>query len=127
MASKNIQRVTASGRLSAAEAAEARRLRELAAKDKQEILAIGRALLAEKRRRQADAAGTATLGEKIRAAREARGLTQAELAARAHIAQAYLSYLEQDQREPSLAIAARLSRELGVTLDDLASSVVESG
>lgn len=127
MASKKIQRVNASGRLSTAEAAEARRLRDLAAKDKDEILALGRVLLADKRRRQADAAGTATLGEKIRSAREARGLTQAELAARAHIAQAYLSYLEQDQREPSLAIAARLSRELGITLDDLASSVVESG
>lgn len=119
--------MTAPRKLTAAEAAEARRLRALAAKDKEERLALGRALLADKRKRQADSAGTATLGEKIRTAREARGLTQAELAARAHVAQAYLSYLEQDQREPSLAIAARLSRELGITLDDLASSVAESG
>jgi len=65
----------------------------------------------------------ATLGQKIRAAREAHGLTQAELAARAHVAQAYLSYLEQDQREPSLSIAARIARELDIPLDELASTL----
>lgn len=126
MASKKAKRITASRKLTDDEAAEARHLRELAAKDKDEILALGRKLLAERRRGHAAAAGAQTLGEKIRAAREARGLTQAELASRAHLAQAYLSYLEQDQREPSLSIAARLARELELTLDDLASSVVES-
>jgi len=125
MPSKKVQRVTASRKLTAEEAAEARRLRELADKDKDEIFALGRALLADKHKRQADATGISTLGARIRAAREARGLTQAELAARAHVGQAYLSYLEQDQREPSLSVAARLARELGIKLDDLASSVVE--
>lgn len=82
-------------------------MRELVAKDKDEILAEGHALLAqerrlaEKRQRMAAVQGTATLGQKIRAAREARGLTQADLAARTHVAQAYLPYLEQDQREPT--------------------------
>ena len=126
MASKKAKRITASRKLTDDEAAEVRRLRELAAKDKDEILALGRTLLAEKRSDHSTAAGAATLGEKIRAAREARGLTQAELASRAHVAQAYLSYLEQDRREPSLSIAARLARELDLTLDDLASSVAES-
>src|ERR1700690_3130380 len=107
MPSKQIRRVTNSRRLTADEAAEARRLRELVEKDKDEIVAEGRRLLAEKRRHQATAQGAATLGQTIRAAREAHGLTQADLAARAHVAQAYLSYLEQDQREPSLSIAAR--------------------
>jgi len=32
-------------------------------------------------------------------------------------------YLEQDQREPSLSIAARIARELEIPLDDLASAV----
>ena len=73
--------------------------------------------------RRAAAQGTATLGQRIRAAREARGLTQADLAARAHVAQAYLSYLEHDQREPSLSIAARLARELDMPLDELANNV----
>ena len=73
--------------------------------------------------RKAAAEGAATLGQTIRAARESRGLTQVDLAARARVAQAYLSYLEQDQREPSLSIAARIARELEIPLDELASIV----
>jgi DNA-binding XRE family transcriptional regulator len=122
MPAKQIRRVTNPRKLTGAEAAEARRVRELVEKDKDEILAEGRQILAEKRQHDAAARGTATLGQTIRAAREARGLTQADLAARAHIAQAYLSYLEQDQREPSLSIAARIARELDIPLDALASA-----
>jgi DNA-binding XRE family transcriptional regulator len=120
---KKVRRVINTRRLTADEASEARRLRELVEKDKEEILAEGRRLLAEKRQRKAAAQGSATLGQKIRAARELRGLTQAELAVRASVAQAYLSYLEQDQREPSLSIAARIARELNIPLDELASAV----
>jgi DNA-binding XRE family transcriptional regulator len=123
MPSKQIRRVTNSRSLTADEAAEARRLRELVETDKKEILAEGREFLAEKRRHEAAAHGAATLGQTIRTAREAHGLTQADLAARAHVAQAYLSYLEQDQREPSLSIAARIARELEIPLDELASTV----
>ncbi|HUY32306.1 MAG TPA: helix-turn-helix transcriptional regulator [Pirellulales bacterium] len=121
MPSKKICRITNTRKLTADEAVEARRLRELAAKDKSEIIAQGRRLLAEKRQCQAAAQGTPSLGQRIRAAREARGLTQADLAARALVAQGYLSYLEQDQREPSLSIAARIARELEIPLDELAS------
>jgi DNA-binding XRE family transcriptional regulator len=121
-AKRKVSRVTNSRKLSSAEAAEVRRLRKLIEQDKDEILAEGRSFLAQKRRRATHAEG-ATLGQKIRAAREARGLTQAELAARTNIAQAYLSYLEQDQREPSLSIAAKIARELALPLDDLAASV----
>jgi putative transcriptional regulator len=67
--------------------------------------------------------GTATLGQRIRQARQARGWSQAELAQRAKLTQAYLSYLEADEREPSLSIAARLSQELGIPLDELALAV----
>ncbi len=123
MPSKQVRRVTNPHKLAAGEAAEAGRLRELVEKDKDEIVAEGRRLLAEKRRHQAAARGGATLGQKIHAAREARGLTLADLATRAHVAQAYLSYLEQDQREPSLSIAARIARELEIPLDELASAV----
>jgi ribosome-binding protein aMBF1 (putative translation factor) len=123
MPSKKVRRVINPHKLTAGEAAEARRLRELVEKDKDEILADGPRFLAEKRRNQAAVQGAATLGQTIRAAREARGLTQAELAARAHVAQAYLSYLEQDQLEPSLSIAARIARELAIPLDELASTV----
>jgi putative transcriptional regulator len=123
MRSKKIHRVVTARKLTEDEAAEARRLRELVEKDKDEILAEGRQFLAKKRRHQAAAEGGTTLGQTIRAAREARGLTQADLAARAHVAQAYLSYLEQDQREPSLSIAARIARELDIPLDELANTV----
>jgi ribosome-binding protein aMBF1 (putative translation factor) len=123
VSSKKVRRITNPRKLTADEAAEARRLRALVAKDKDEILAEGRSFLAEKRRRQAAAQGATTLGQKILAAREARGLTQADLAARVRVAQSYLSYLEQDQREPSLSIAARIARELEIPLEELASAV----
>jgi DNA-binding XRE family transcriptional regulator len=123
MPSKKVRRVVTSHKLTDEEAAEARHIRKLVEKDKDEIIAEGRAFLAEKRRAQAAAVGGTTLGQTIRAAREARGLTQADLAVRAHVAQAYLSYLEQDEREPSLSIAARIARELEIPLDELASTV----
>jgi DNA-binding XRE family transcriptional regulator len=124
MPSKKTQRIVNPRKLTPEEAVEARRLRALVEQDKGDILAEGRRLLAEKRHRQAAAKGKATLGQKIRSAREACGLTQAELAVRAHVAQAYLSYLEQDQREPSLSIAARLAVELKIPLDDLAGALM---
>jgi DNA-binding XRE family transcriptional regulator len=120
-----VNRVTNASRLTATEAAEARRLRALVEQDKDEIVAEGGRLLAEKRASAAAGKGLATLGHKIRAAREAHGLTQAELTARARVAQAYLSYLEQDQREPSLSIAARIARELEISLDELASTLAD--
>jgi DNA-binding XRE family transcriptional regulator len=123
MAAKKVHRVTNPTKLTATEAAEAHRLRSLVEQDKDEISAEGRRLLAEKRQGAAAAHGVATLGQRIRAAREAHGLTQAELAIRTHVAQAYLSYLEQDQREPSLSIAARIARELEIPLDELASAL----
>ncbi|MEN9665883.1 MAG: helix-turn-helix protein [Planctomycetota bacterium] len=43
------------------------------------------------------------------------------LAAEAGISQGYLSQLEQDEREPTLSIAARLATALGVSLDELAT------
>jgi ribosome-binding protein aMBF1 (putative translation factor) len=123
MADKKIRRVTNTRHLNAAEVAEARKLRALVEHDKDEIVSQGRRVLAEKRQRQAAARRAPTLGQRIRSAREALGLTQAELATRAHVAQGYLSYLEQDQREPSLSIAARLARTLGIPLDEMAAAV----
>jgi DNA-binding XRE family transcriptional regulator len=123
MPAKKIHRITNSRKLNADEAAVARELRQLVEKDKDQILAEGRNLLAEKRRSRAAARSVPTLGQKIRAAREAHGLTQADLSLRAKVAQGYLSYLEQDQREPSLSIAARIAHELRIPLDELASAV----
>jgi len=61
------------------------------------------------------------LGQRIRAAREALGESQLNLAASAGISQGYLSQLEADEREPTLPVAARLARALGISLDELAS------
>jgi DNA-binding XRE family transcriptional regulator len=51
------------------------------------------------------------------------GEFQVNLAASAGISQGYLSQLEADEREPTLPIAARLARALGISLDELASGV----
>jgi len=99
-------------------------LRELVDKDKGEILAEGRRLFAAKRRREAAARGALTLDQKIKAAREAHHWTQVELSNRAQIAHAYLANLEEDQREPSLSIAARIARELEIPLEEFASAVM---
>ena len=123
MAARKIRRVVNPQRLAPGQVAEYRRLRQQVEQDKPEILAEGRRLLAAKRQRDAAAIGAATLGQKIRQAREARGWSQAELAKRAKLTQAYLSYLEADERQPSLSIAARLSRELEIPLDELAHTV----
>ena len=125
MPSKNIRRVVASQPLGANDAAEADRVRDLIAIDRDDIIAEGRVFLAEKRRQTVAAHGAVTIGQTIRAARETRGLTQDELAARARVAQAYLSYLEQDQCEPSLSIAARIARELEIALEVLAITLYE--
>jgi DNA-binding XRE family transcriptional regulator len=124
MSAKKVNRVINCRKLTADEAAKVRNLRQLVEKDKEEICAEGRRLLADKRRHKAAARGATTLGQKIRAAREAHGLTQADLAIRVKVAQAYLSYLEQDEREPSLSIAARIARELQMPLDDMAGALM---
>lgn len=110
-------------RLTAEEAAKYDAIREQIEQEKPEINARIRAQLAARRKAAAAGAGVATLGQKIRAARKARGDTQVHLAAAAGISQGYLSQLEQDEREPTLSIAARLARVLDVSLDELASGV----
>jgi ribosome-binding protein aMBF1 (putative translation factor) len=122
MEPRKIRRVVNASILTPEEVGRARRLRELVEQDKPEIIAEGRRLLAAKRHRQAADRGSITLGQQIRQARESFGLSQAQLAERARVSQAYLSYLEQDQREPTLSIAARLARELGIPLDQLAAA-----
>jgi hypothetical protein len=57
--SKKVRRATNPRRLTADEADEAGRLRELVEKDKDEIIAEGRRFLAEKHRRQAEAPSAA--------------------------------------------------------------------
>jgi DNA-binding XRE family transcriptional regulator len=118
---KPIRHMTRDRYLTDEEAEEYRELRELIEKDRPEIESKLRELRAEKRQREAATRGCQTLGQRIRAAREAKGLSQVSLAETAGISQGYLSQLEQDEREPSLSIAARVARALGLSLDELAA------
>lgn len=59
-------------------------------------------------------------GNPIRVWREYRGLSPAQLAAKAGIRASYLSQLEAGKRDGTVEILSTLAAELGVALDDLA-------
>ena len=118
-----MKRTTRNRRLTAEEAAKYRAVREQIEQEKPEINARIRARMARERKAAAGRSGGQTLGQRIRAAREARGQSQVSLAAAAGISQGYLSQLEQDEREPTLSIAARLAQALDISLDELAAGV----
>lgn len=61
-------------------------------------------------------------GAKIKQTRTERGMTQAELAAAAEVGPNYVPRIERGEMTPSVDAAFRLSRALGLTLDDLCSS-----
>lgn len=119
-----MQQVTRSHPLSPEEADRYDDVRERIEAEKDEITARIRRQVALRRIEEAHRAGTLTLGQRLRAAREARGLSQVSTAAAARISQGYLSQLEQDEREPTLSIAARLAAALGLSLDELATGVM---
>jgi len=54
--------------------------------------------------------------------REHRGLTQAELAAKANLSKAYLSQIESGQRGGSMAMLRALADALAIDLDDLVAA-----
>ena len=116
-----MKRAKRNRRLTPEEAAKYRAVRQQIEEEKPEIKARIRARMAQKR--AASRSGAQTLGQRIRAAREARGESQVSLAAAAGISQGYLSQLEQDEREPTLSIAARLAQALDISLDELAAGV----
>lgn len=116
-----MKRITRDRHLTREEAAKYDAIREEIEQEKPEINARVRKRMAAKRKAEASQSGEQTLGHRIRAAREALGESQVRLAASAGISQGYLSQLETDEREPTLSIAVRLARALGITLDELAS------
>ncbi|NYE56432.1 helix-turn-helix domain-containing protein [Carboxydothermus ferrireducens] len=60
-----------------------------------------------------------TLGERIRLIREEKKLTISELAVRVGISVSYLSEIERDTVNPSVATLRRIAEELGVSVADL--------
>lgn len=65
------------------------------------------------------------LGEAIREARREAVLTQEELALRADIHEAYVSFLESGRRNPTWGVVRRISLALGVPLSELARRAEE--
>ncbi len=115
-----MKEVTRVRRLTPEESAEHELVRAQIDQEQAEITTRIRHQLAERRRAEALAAGVPTLGQRLRATRRAQGLSQVRLASEAQVSQGYLSQLEQDLREPTLSIAARLAMALGMSLDELA-------
>src|SRR5262249_56607086 len=60
---------------------------------------------------------TTGFGARLRALREAAGLTQAQLAGRAHLNEFGIANLEQGKREPAWQTVLALSKVLGITPD----------
>jgi len=64
------------------------------------------------------------VGARLRAIRHSRGWTLDELAARASMSPSTLSRLEAGKRQASLELLLPLTRQLGITLDDLVTPAV---
>lgn len=62
-----------------------------------------------------------TVGKRVRERRQEFQLTQEDLARAFGLTPQHISAIEQDKRNPSLALLARLAEELGVTVDYLAT------
>ncbi len=62
------------------------------------------------------------VGARLRAARHRAGLTLGELAARTGVSASTVSRLESGKRQASLELLVPLTRQLGVTLDDLVAA-----
>jgi len=60
-------------------------------------------------------------GGRVQAARSARGLTQRALAEKAGTSDKFLSRIETGHAMPSVLVASRIARALGVSLDELAA------
>lgn len=60
--------------------------------------------------------------ERLREIRRSQGMTQRDLARRAHLTESYLSRLESAQIAPGVDLVARIARALGVTVADLVPS-----
>lgn len=61
----------------------------------------------------------ATLGQRLRRARQARGLTIRQVADRSRLTESFISLLERDRVNPSVASLQRIARALGTPLGRL--------
>ena len=63
------------------------------------------------------------LGIELRKARTRAGLTQEELAFKAHVDRTYISMLENDKKSPTVDMLMRLCQSLGITASQLLERV----
>jgi transcriptional regulator with XRE-family HTH domain len=62
---------------------------------------------------------TLPIGEVLREARQKAGLTQEALAFSADVDRTYISYLENDQKSPTVEMLVKLCRELALPVSEL--------
>ncbi len=60
-----------------------------------------------------------TLGKKVQKLRKDRELSQEELAHQLGISRVYMGFIEQGRETPSLKLLMKISRKLGVKVEDL--------
>jgi transcriptional regulator with XRE-family HTH domain len=65
------------------------------------------------------------LGARLTELRIKKGLSRSELAARVNVGTGTIGHLENEVRNPSIDLAIRLARELGVSLDTLMGTDAE--
>ena len=63
------------------------------------------------------------MGEELRKAREKAGLTQDELAFKAHVHRTYVSLLERGKKSPTIDVLFRLCDALGIAASRLIARV----
>ena len=59
------------------------------------------------------------MGKKIKQLRKAQGLTQDKLAEKVRVSSAYIGFIEQGQRNPSLKTLDKIARALGTKMSEL--------
>jgi DNA-binding XRE family transcriptional regulator len=60
-----------------------------------------------------------SLGNKVQKLRKKHDLTQEELASKIGVSAAYVGFIEQGQRNPSIKTADKIARALGTRLSEL--------
>lgn len=58
---------------------------------------------------------------KLRAARDLSGMTQEQIAKKAHISKTHYQYIEYNQKEPGVRTAIRIARALKTTVEKIFS------
>jgi transcriptional regulator with XRE-family HTH domain len=63
--------------------------------------------------------GTLLIGEVLRQARQAAGMTQEALGFKADVDRTYISYLENDQKSPTIEMLAKICASLDIAVSEL--------